>query len=54
MPLRISRSAGTVFYGGESLDPEDLEGTFDHRVFVRGVVDLEGRHETHLNVHTKR
>mgnify|MGYP000025669309 CR=1 FL=1 len=54
MPLRISRSAGTVFYGGESLDPEDLEGTFDHRVFVRGVVDLESRHETHLNVHTKR
>jgi len=54
MPLRISRSAGTVFYGGENLDPEDLEGTFDHRVYVRGVVDLEGRHETHLNVHSKR
>jgi hypothetical protein len=54
MPLRISRSANSVFYGGESLDPNDLEGTFDHRIWVRAVVDLDGRHETVLNVHTKR
>jgi hypothetical protein len=54
MPLRISRSANSVFYGGESLDPDDLEGTFDHRVWVRAVVDLDGRHETLLNVHTRR
>jgi len=54
MPLRITRRANSVFYGGESLDPDDLEGTFDHRVWVRGVVDLDGRHEAILNVHTKR
>lgn len=54
MPLRITRSAGSVFYGGESLDPENLEGSFDHRVWVRGVIDLEGRHETLLNVHSRR
>ena len=53
MPLRITRSVGTVFYGGENLDSSDLERTFDHRVLVRGVVDLQGRHETHLNVHSK-
>ncbi len=54
MPLRITRSAGSIFYGGENLDPNDLEGTFDHRVYVRGVVDLNGRHEATLNVHTRR
>ena len=53
MPLRITRSVGTVFYGGENLDSNNLEKSFDHRVYVRGVVDLEGRHETHLNVHSK-
>tara|TARA_R110002124_G_scaffold234445_1_gene399815 strand:- start:183 stop:581 length:399 start_codon:yes stop_codon:yes gene_type:complete len=54
MPLRITRSVGTVFYGGENLDSNNLEKSFDHRVYVRGVVDLQGRHETHLNVHSKR
>jgi hypothetical protein len=54
MPLRIARAAGSVFYGGESLDRDNLEGTCEHRVWVRGVVDLEGRHEVHLNVHTRR
>ena len=53
MPLRIARPAGSVFYGGENLDTDNLEGTFDHRVWVRGVVDVEGRHEVHLNVHTR-
>tara|TARA_R110002072_G_scaffold26731_2_gene88068 strand:+ start:623 stop:1024 length:402 start_codon:yes stop_codon:yes gene_type:complete len=54
MPLRITRSVGTVFFGGENLDPNNLEKSFDHRVYVRGVVDLAGRHEVHLNVHSKR
>jgi len=34
MPLRITRSVGTVFYGGENLDPNNLEKSFDHRVYV--------------------
>ena len=54
MPLRIARAAGSVFYGGERLDPDNLEETLDHRVWVRSVIDLDGRHETLLNVHTKR
>jgi hypothetical protein len=54
MPLRITRPAGSVFYGGENLDSQNLESTFDHRVWVRGVVDQAGRHEAHLNIHTSR
>tara|TARA_R110002153_G_scaffold92322_3_gene224282 strand:- start:1798 stop:2229 length:432 start_codon:yes stop_codon:yes gene_type:complete len=54
MPLRITRSVGSVFYGGENLDANNLEGSFEHRVYVRGVVDLAGRHEAHLNVHSRR
>ena len=39
MALKITRAVDTRLYGGFDLDPTDLEGTFDHRVWVRKVID---------------
>jgi len=37
MALKLTRHAGTVVYGGWNLDPENLEGSYDHRIWVRTV-----------------
>lgn len=37
MPLRLTRMTGEILYGGDELDPNDLEGSYDHRVLLRRV-----------------
>lgn len=49
MGLRITRSAGTVLYGGYSLDGNDLEGSFDHRIWFRRFYST-GKRSAVLNV----
>ena len=39
MSLRFTRAVNDKWYGGFSLDSEDLDGTFDHCVWVRKVVN---------------
>jgi len=41
MALKLTRNAGTVVYGGWELDEHDLEGSYDHRLWVRSVRDGE-------------
>ena len=37
MALKLSRHAGTVIYGGRALNAQDLEQSFDHKLWVRMV-----------------
>ena len=47
MPLRLTRSVDSILYGGLSLDAQDLEKTFDHRIWVRRIID-HGRYQNAL------
>lgn len=52
MPLRITRAVDTVLYGGWDLDPSDLEGSCDHRIWVRRVRDTDEHQDALLNIET--
>ena len=40
--LRLTRAVGSLLYGGEKLDPENPEETYDHKMWVRRVRDHDG------------
>lgn len=50
--LRITRAVDTKFYGGFSLDLDDLDGTFDHCVWVRRVVNNHKNKRVVINIIT--
>tara|TARA_B110000046_G_C12974063_1_gene390295 strand:+ start:527 stop:931 length:405 start_codon:yes stop_codon:yes gene_type:complete len=52
MALKLTRHAGTVVYGGWNLDPENLEQSYDHRIWVR-MVRWGDIHDALLNVSVK-
>lgn len=52
MPLRITRAVDTVLYGGWDLDPSDLEGSYDHRIWVRRVRDTDNHRDALVNIET--
>jgi hypothetical protein len=39
MALKLTRQAGSKIYGGMHLDPDDLESSCQHRIWVRWVRD---------------
>lgn len=47
--LRITRAADTRIYGGTSLDPDNLESTADHVLWVRKVTDLRTNSSVLIN-----
>ena len=51
--LRITRAADTRIYGGNSLDPNDLEGTADHTLWIRKVTDLATNKAVLINVKSR-
>jgi len=50
MGLRLTRTAGSTVYGGYALDPDDLEGTFAHRIWVRRVRDDASHQDALLHI----
>lgn len=50
MALRLTRSVDSVLYGGENLNPDNLEGSFDHRLWVRRVRDHRGNQDALVNI----
>ena len=52
MPLRITRAVDTVLFGGWDLDPSDLEGSCDHRIWVRRVRDTDTHQDALVNIET--
>lgn len=52
MPLRITRAVDSVLYGGWNLNPEDLEGSYDHRLWVRRVRDTNKHQDALVNIKT--
>lgn len=52
MPLRITRAVDTVLFGGWNLDPSDLEGSCDHRIWVRRVRDTDTHQDALVNIET--
>ena len=53
MSLRLTRAVNDKFYGGFDLDVEDLDGTFDHCVWVRRVINNYKDKRVVLNLITK-
>ena len=53
MALRLTRSVDSILYGGEHLNPDNLEGSFDHRLWVRRVRDHRGKQDALVNVTSK-
>lgn len=53
MGLRITRVADSLLYGGFELDGDDLEGTFDHRIWFRRFTDHGNKKSAVLNIETK-
>lgn len=53
MPLRITRSVDSILYGGENLNPNNLEGSFEHRLWVKKVKDHRGHQTAVVNVTSK-
>lgn len=53
MALRITRSVDTIVYGGFKLELEDLEKSYDHRVWVRKLVINEDDPRVVLNITDK-
>ena len=47
MPLRLTRSVDSILYGGADLDSENLERSYDHRIWVRRIID-HGRYQNAL------
>ncbi len=52
MGLRITRSAGQVLYGGYDLDGDDLENTFDHRIWFRRFYSTNKTRSAVVNIET--
>ena len=50
MALRLTRSVDSILYGGENLNPNNLEGSFEHRLWIRRVRDQRGRQDALVNV----
>jgi|TARA_R110002033_G_scaffold168557_1_gene208433 hypothetical protein len=50
MALRLTRSVDSILYGGENLNPDNLEGSFDHRLWVRRVRDQKGHQDALVNI----
>ena len=53
MALRLTRSVDSILYGGENLNPVNLEGSFDHRLWVRRVRDHRGNQDALVNITSK-
>ena len=53
MALRITRTAGSVFYGGFDLDPFNPAETCDHRYWVRSIRDSKGLKGALINIRDK-
>lgn len=53
MPLRITRAVDSVLYGGWDLDPSDLEGSYDHRIWVRRVRNTDDKQDALVNIETR-
>ncbi len=53
MGLRITRVADSLLYGGFELDGDDLEGTFDHRIWFRRFSDYGRKKSAVLNIETR-
>lgn len=47
--LRITRAADTRIYGGTSLDPDNMENTADHVLWIRKVTDLRTNSSVLIN-----
>lgn len=54
MALRITRAVGSKLYGGYSLDPDDLDGTFDHCIWVRRVINNHDEKRVVVNLVTEK
>jgi hypothetical protein len=54
MPLRITRAVDSVLYGGWDLDPSDLEGSCDHRIWVRRVRDTDKHQDALINIESQQ
>ena len=51
MALKLTRNAGSIVYGGYTLNPDDLERSYDHRLLVRSVKDSSDRNAVvHLSI----
>lgn len=50
MGLRISRAVDTMLYGGRELEIDDLEGTYDHRIWFRKYDVRDGGATAFINV----
>lgn len=53
MGLRITRAADSLLYGGFELDGDDLEGSFDHRIWFRRFTSTEKKKSALINIETK-
>jgi hypothetical protein len=54
MALRLTRNVDSILYGGENLNRDNLEGSFDHRLWIRRVRDHRGRQDALVNVTSKQ
>ena len=51
MALKLTRNAGSIVYGGDTPNPDDLERSYDHRLLVRSVKDSSDRNAVvHLSI----
>lgn len=50
MALRITRNAGSILYGGLRLNPDNLEGSYDHRIWFRRIRDHRGNRDAIVNI----
>lgn len=53
MGLRITRAADSLLYGGFELDGDDLEGSFDHRIWFRRFTSTEKKKSALVNIETR-
>ena len=50
MGLRITRAVNTTVFGGYKLDEKNPNGSYDHRIWIRGVRNYKDRQEGIVNV----
>ena len=53
MGLRITRAADSLLFGGLELDGDDLEGSFDHRIWFRRFIYTEDKKSALVNIETR-
>lgn len=53
MALRLTRSVDSILYGGYYLDPKNLEGSYEHRIWVRRVRDHRKYQDALVNVKSR-